>query len=530
MAENEFDEFASSYTPPLSIRDLPNYQDFIKSDEYKRLVAPDAKNPFGKPSVQAITEKTIDGKTYQFTDGNTREAYEKYMKSNPNTTLDTGTPVTDVQTELEKRAGATKVPTGIEITTEDQKVQTDELLKNPAQLSQVNIQAAQVPTTGLEVTVPQTKSAEKYTAQTIDGTPEAVSAQGKLSSEAVVGDITGTVSEQSIVEAAQGQISEKATVQYQIGELFKSFEEGNPPPAWAAPAMRAVGAVMQSRGLGASSMASAAITQAIIEAGIPIAKADADRYAQMDLANLNNQQQAVMQNAVTFASMDKANLDARMQVAVNNAKSFLTLDLQNLSNEQKMSEIDYAGKLQSMTSNAAAINVQKQFNAQSQNQIDEFFASLGSQIESTNKNRVAAQEQFNVNEANATAEFVASQNNQREQFNVSMATQIDQSNAVWRREINTANTANQNATNQLNAQNLLNINQSSLNALWQKYRDEAGWAFEIGQDAEQRYHEIGLLGMETSANTGLYDKQSATTMRTELGKAILNGLYKVKFT
>ena len=31
MAENEFDEFASSYTPPLSIRDLPNYQDFIKS-------------------------------------------------------------------------------------------------------------------------------------------------------------------------------------------------------------------------------------------------------------------------------------------------------------------------------------------------------------------------------------------------------------------------------------------------------------------------------------------------------------------
>ena len=66
--------------------------------------------------------------------------------------------------------------------------------------------------------------------------------------------------------------------------------------------------------------------------------------------------------------------------------------------------------------------------------------------------------------------------------------------------------------------------------MWQKYRDEAGWAFEIGQDAEQRYHEIGLLGMETSANTGLYDKQSATTMRTELGKAILNGLYKVKFT
>jgi len=437
--------------------------------------------------------------------------------------------VTDVETTLQQRADATKLPTGSEVTIEKQKVQDEELLSSPAQLAQVPTTVGQVPTTGLEVTVPQTKSAEKYTAQTIQGTPEAVAAQGKLSSEAVIGDITGTVSEQSVAQAAQGQVSEESTVQYQIGELFKSFEEGKPPPAWAAPAMRAVGAVMQSRGLGASSMASAAITQAIVEAGIPIAKMDADRYAQMDLANLNNQQQAVMQNAVTFASMDKSNLDARMQVAVNNAKSFLTLDLQNLSNDQKMKEVDYAGELQRMTTNAAAVNVQQQFNAQSQNQIDEFFADLGSQIESTNKNRIAAQNQFNVNEENATREFIISQNNQREQFNINMATQIDQSNAVWRREINTANTANQNAVNQVNAQNLLGINQSALNALWQKYRDEAGWAFKIGQDAEQRYHEIGLLGMEISANADLYKKQSASTMQTELGKAILNGIYKIKW-
>ena len=175
-----------------------------------------------------------------------------------------GSKVTDVETELQERAGAAKLPTGSEVTVEEQKVQKDELLSNPAKLKEVEFEVAQVPTTGLEVTVPQTKSAEKYTAQTIQGTPEAVAAQGKLSSEAVVGDITGTVSEQSVAQAAQGQVSEESTVQYQIGELFKSFEEGKPPPAWAAPAMRAVGAVMQSRGLGASSMASAAITQAIV--------------------------------------------------------------------------------------------------------------------------------------------------------------------------------------------------------------------------------------------------------------------------
>jgi hypothetical protein len=94
-----------------------------------------------------------------------------------------------------------------------------------------------------------------------------------------------------------------------LGELFSSFEEGKPLPAWAAPAVRNVGAMMQARGLGASSMASAAITQAIMESGIPIAKADADRYGNMDITNLSNQQQSVMQNAMTYAGMDKANLD-----------------------------------------------------------------------------------------------------------------------------------------------------------------------------------------------------------------------------
>ena len=443
------------------------------------------------------------------------------------TTLDTGTPVTDVGSEIEKRAGSTELPEGTKYTTVDQEVQTDELLTAPDKLSDITLTADQVSTDDLEVSVPQTKVAEKYEAQTIDGTPEAIAVKGKLSDEALIGDIVGSVSEDAVAKAAQGEVSKESTVQYQIGELFKSFEEGKPPPAWASPALRAVGAIMQSRGIGSSSMASAAITQAIVEAGIPIAKADADRYGAMDLANLNNRQAAVLQNALTYAAMDRANLDVRTQVAVQNAKSFLAIDLQNLTAEQKMAEIDYAGQLEVLTSNQAAENAASQFNAQSQNQIDEFFASLGAQIESTNKNRIAAQNQFNVNEANATREFVAGLNSAREQFDIQMATQIDQSNAIWRREINTANTANQNAENQINAANLLNVTQSALNALWQRYRDEAGWAFKIGEDAEQRYHEIGLLGMEISGNADMYDKSTGSTMRTELGKAILNGIYNV---
>ena len=438
------------------------------------------------------------------------------------------TPVTDVQEEIEKRAGAKEVPDGTKYIPTVQEVQDNELLTAPDPLSTENkVTPSLVTTENLDVTVPTKQNAETYSANTIAGTPEAIAAKGKLSSESIIGDVVGTVSKESLAEGAKGEVSEASTVKYQLGELFSSFEEGKPLPAWAAPAVRNVGAMMQARGLGASSMASAAITQAIMESGIPIAKADADRYGNMDLTNLSNQQAAVLQNAMVYAGMDKANLDVRMQVAVNNAKSFLSMDLQNVSNEQKMLEIDYAGQLATLTSNQAAENSAKQFNAQSQNQIDEFFAELGAQIETGNMNRKAAQDQFNVSEENSIAQYNASLNDARERFNTEMATQIAQANAVWRREINTAETANENAANQMNAQNLLGITQASLDALWQRYRDEAGWALKIAEGQEQRAHEIGLLGMEIDSNTDLYSMESDATFSTELGKAILNGVFKV---
>jgi len=440
------------------------------------------------------------------------------------------TPVTDVQKTVEERAGATELPDGTKYTPTVQKVQDNELLDKPDALSTTDeISASTVSTDDLDVDLPTDQTAETYDAKTIEegDLPDADAAQGELSDGSTADFVKGTVSDKAEATAATGTVSEESTVQYQLGELFSSFEEGKPLPPWASPAVRKVSAIMQSRGMGGSSMASAAITQALMESGIPIAKADADRYGQMEMANLNNEQQTALQNALTYAAMDRANLDARTKVNINNAQAFLAMDLQNLSNEQKMKEVDYAGQMQALTSNQAAENSAAQFNAQSQNQIDEFFAELGAQIETGNMNRKAAQEQFNASEKNAVAQYNASLNDSREKFNSQMATQIAQSNAVWRREINTAETANENAANQMNVQNLLGITQASLDALWQRYRDEAGWALKIAESQEQRYHEIGLLAMEIDANTDLYEMESDATFSTELGKAILNGVFKV---
>ena len=383
-------------------------------------------------------------------------------------------------------------------------------------LKKIEVDPAQADT-ALEVTPPTKVAAEKYEAYVAPGTPEATAAQGRVSSEAIIGDIQGAVSEQSIAQAATGEVDERSTVRYQLGELFSSFEEGKEPPAWASPAIRAVTSQMQARGLGSSSMAAAAITQSIMEAGIPIAKSDADRYGAMQLTNLSNQQQAALQNASVFAAMDKANLDARMTGAVNNAKTFLAIDTQNLPNEQRISEISYQGELQKLFKDQAAINAANNFNAASQTQVDQFFAQLDASVEAANANRIQAQQQFNVNEANAMNQFVANLDTQRQQFNANMQAQIDQSNAVWRRQQNTADTQAANEAARINAQNLFNQTAQAQNNLWNEYRDTAQWALQTAENTLERQHQITIAAMEIDANTDLYDKEMMFTAAQGVG-------------
>jgi len=425
------------------------------------------------------------------------------------------------QTEGTEKA----VPEAGKITTTPQEVKQDELLTSPTGLQTVDIATGTASKDNLAVPSSTKTVANTYSANLVGNTPTAVAAEGKLASESLIGDVQGAVSNQAQATAQTEELDQKATVQYQLSQLYESLEEGKPLPAWAAPAVRAVSGIMQQRGLGASSMASAAITQAIYESGIPIAKADADRYGAIQLQNLNNKQQATLQNAMTFAAMDKANLDARMTAAVNNSKSFLSIDMANLDNKQKTQSIDYQGKLQGLLTDAAAQNASAQFNAKSQNQVDEFFTELDGQIQQSNANRLAAMEQFNVDQANANARYVQGLNDQREQFNLNMQTQIDQSNAVWRRNINTTNTAAQNEVNRQNALNTLNVSQSALNALWQRYRDEASWLFTSSESAKQREHQAGLTAMEVSAQTNMYEMKSENDMYGALGGATLAGIF-----
>ena len=357
-------------------------------------------------------------------------------------------------------------------------------------------------------------------ASTTQVTPQVGTATASQITQPVQVDMTGVQAGPSagaIGTAATQQLDQRATTQYQLGQLMQSIQQGQPLPPWAAPAVRKISGVMQARGLGASSMAAAAMTQAVLESGVVIAADDAKKYATIQLANLINQQQMALSNAATYAAMDKANLNARLTSAVTNAQSLLATETKNLDARQQANTLSFNALTQAMFKDAAEDNARKQFNAKNELQVEEFFAELGSQVETANANRVAAMEQFNAGETNAMTQFNASMRDARDKFNANMQYAVDQSNVNWRRQINTANTATQNESNRINVQNSFNATQNALNNLWQKYRDNAAWNFQKGESELQRQHEVGIMAMEFANTEKLYDKKQKDDLAAGVG-------------
>ena len=330
-------------------------------------------------------------------------------------------------------------------------------------------------------------------------------------------NVQGQLSAGALATAQTEQLDPKATVQYQLGQLMSSLQSGGPMPPWASPAVRRVNAVMQQRGLGASSMAAAAITTALMESGVQIAAQDANKYAAIQLTNLNNKQQTALRNAATVAAMDTANLNARLKAEVTNAQAFLSIDLKNLDNQQKSDTLTYQGLLQGLFKDTAEENARQQFNAKNELQVEEFFAELGAQVETTNANRTLSMQQFNVSEQNSMIQFAATMRDSRDKFNAQMQFAVDQSNAVWRREVNTANTALQNEDNRINVQNEYNANQNALNNLWQMYRDNASWNFQKSENALAREHDMGLNAMNFANSEALYNQQQKDSLASGIG-------------
>lgn len=438
----------------------------------------------------------------------------------------------DIIGQTDQKAGLTDTPSallpGTEVKPVDQIVQGNELETTPVNQGPAQVTTTTAPTASTQIDKPSAFATPTMTATEVSGqTPTATAQQGTVgaNSQIDLNAAKGTVSAESLATAQTEDLDQKATMTYQLGELYKSIEDGKPLPAWAAGPARAAAQIMMSRGLGASSMASAAIVQSIMESALPIASQDAQAYSKIQITNLTNKQATALQNAATYAAMDQKNLDARMQALVTNSKSFLEMDLANLNARQSTEQINYQGRIQTLLSDQAAVNAAKTFNATNSTQVQEFFAKLGVEVDTGNAQRMGAMEQFNADQANGMNRFQAQLNETNGQFYAKMQQEINQSNVVWRRSVNTQNTAVNNEAQKINAQNLLGISQDAQNRIWQQYRDEAKFLMDTVENDRQRAHNAAMLASQNNFSIQRYNQEVRDNFWSSIGGAVINSIF-----
>jgi len=246
----------------------------------------------------------------------------------------------------------------------------------------------------------------------------------------------------------------------------------------------------------------------------------------MELSNLSNKQAMVMAEASALANMDMANLNNRQQSQVQNAQNFLQMDMANLSNRQQTELFKSQQKIQSLFTDTAAENARRQFNATSENQVDQFFANLSSQTNQYNASQLNTQSQFNAGQANVVERFNAELNNQRDQFNASNQLVIAQSNAQWRRQVATADTTAINRANELNAQNLLGISNQAYNNLWQYYGDTMEWAWKSAENERERVKDLTAAQINASAATDAAKIKGSYESSSNIGSLVIPILAK----
>jgi len=283
----------------------------------------------------------------------------------------------------------------------------------------------------------------------------------------------------ALMEAATAAIDSTHLVSGRLTELLKVGSDGQ-FPTWASGAARKAQQIMAARGIDNSSMAGQAIMAAIIDAAVPIAKADSDALVAMDLQNLNNKQQAALVNS-----------------------------------QQKS---------QYLLSNQAADNASKNFNASSINQANEFYANLATQVSTFNAAQRSAISQFNAGEENAMEKFDKTMQDSRDKFNTQNDLIVQQSNTQWRRQINTTNTAAQNEENRINATNKLGISNQAYANMWQQYRDESAWAFTANENKEDRFNKLAQIALYTEGKMKMFDAQQQAAFQQALGN-FLAGMF-----
>jgi hypothetical protein len=351
--------------------------------------------------------------------------------------------------------------------------------------------------------------------------------------------VAGKLLAQSLGEG--NYLDMKSTVQGQLTLLQKDFTDpvtGQPTiPAWAAGAVRGVNRMIAFKGISGTS-AMSVMTQAIMEATLPIAQADATIFSNFDIKNMDAKNANALQTAQILANLKTVDLDARMTGAVKNAETFTNYDMINLDAEQKMVQLKFQAKQQSIFEDAKQENVTRALNINNKLDTDKFYDQLSTTTDQFNVSQRNAMEQFNSGELNSMEKFNLEMQNVREQFEMNNQFRIDQANATWRQNVTMQNAAMEFEAAAMDVKTIVSMTSEQMNRMWNRTDQLLDYAWKEGENEKDRKVEVykaklaydaqkkdsgglgGILGTVAGAALGSFTGGLGTEMGTQLGASL----------
>lgn len=447
-------------------------------------------------STSPVVQRGIDETT---TGTNVNAADPRYNQSNgPNASVTTVDPNSVAQGSVPTATSAN----GYQVDTTFDKVTKPENQMNAAQ-GTVNPNAV-IDAAKLEL---DTKAIA--TGKNADGSVnEAGKALNQAAQQNIVNVIdTSTMAGKILAEQlGEGNYTDsKATLKGQLDILSAEF--ANPDgsakiPIWAQGTARGVSKIAAFSGM-TGTAATAAMASAIMEASIPVASADATFFQTVSLKNLDNRQEQTINKANVLSKLELANMDARLAAAVENSKNFMQMDLANLDNEQQARTINTQARIQSILEDSKAVNAERLFVANSQNEKDMFYDNLNasmSQFNATQKNNMA---QFNAGELNAGSKFNAELENSRQEFYKNMQFNIDTANAKWRQTVTLTENQQQFEAAQTDVQNRLNVSKEAMNQIWDRSDALLDYVWKSSENELERKNNLLVAANQAAAQAGL---------------------------
>ena len=380
-------------------------------------------------------------------------------------------------------------------------------------------------------------------------TGEAAQITGDTKREVTEGEFvtaaTATPEELSEVNmvAATAEPSDRATTRGQLALMEKDFEGGKIPSYVAGP-IRMANAMMQDRGINASTIAGQAIMQAALEGSVQIAMADAKAFQTFELASLSNKQQSAVLNAQIRAKILGQELTNRQQAAVINAARVSEANNLTFTAEQRvmleiskmMQQMELANlntRQQTALANAATFanlekaNLDARMTAQvtnAQNFLKMDLANLNNEQQGRTLQYQAVVQAMLSDQAseNAAQQFNAKSQMQVDQFYAELNTQIEQANATRNANMEQFNVNQKNAMKQYNETMKLNREKFNVNARLQIDQSNVEWRRQINtantaeQNAANRLQYQVLTNQTTQAQNNLWNfyRDSASWLMT----------------